>query len=139
MSKTSAESRKKLYWKDREKILLQQKASYQRHKETRKARQREYTVRVGSRSLMLRKKYGLTEADYATKLVSQNGVCAICHQPETAKRKGKPLPLVVDHDHKTGKVRSLLCSKCNAAIGMLCENPLHAIAAARYLESFIGG
>lgn len=45
-------------------------------------------------------------------LAVQNGVCAICEVPPTAKRR-----LVVDHCHKSGRVRALLCSRCNVQLG----------------------
>ncbi len=72
--------------------------------------------------------YGMTIADYDALLERQGGVCAICkkHPGET---------LCVDHCHATGKVRGLLCRKCNAAIGFLEDDPRAARAAAAYLEA----
>lgn len=61
-------------------------------------------------------KYGLKEEDYLSMINSQNNLCAICH----IKQEGKIL--CVDHDHKTGKVRGLLCSNCNAGIGYFKDN-----------------
>jgi hypothetical protein len=73
-----------------------------------------------------RSKYALSVTEYSHMLAQQNGVCAICREP------GRDL--CVDHDHKTGRVRSLLCNGCNSAIGFLRESPLLARAAATYLE-----
>lgn len=75
------------------------------------------------------RKYGLSVAGYQNLLAQQNGVCAICREPEREERS-----LSVDHDHKSGRVRSLLCGGCNKAIGFLRESPLLARAAATYLE-----
>ena len=61
--------------------------------------------------------FGLTIEDYDAMHEAQNGLCAICKQPETSSRDGKVYRLAVDHDHKTGKVRGLLCFKCNSAMG----------------------
>jgi hypothetical protein len=54
----------------------------------------------------------------------QNNLCAICEKPQCKfqKNSNKIRSLAVDHDHKTGKVRSLLCTSCNTAIGLLEEN-----------------
>ena len=68
------------------------------------------------RAALIRKRvYGLSELDYSNLLLSQNGRCAICHRtPEEAKQNRA---LLVDHNHITGKVRGLLCSRCNLAAG----------------------
>ncbi len=58
-----------------------------------------------------------TIEDYDAMYTKQGGVCAICQQPETSSRNGKVYRLAVDHDHNTGKVRGLLCFKCNSAMG----------------------
>ena len=72
------------------------------------------------------KKYGLCEADYQAMVVWQCGACLICK---------KVKPLVVDHDHATGKVRGLLCSHCNSALGFLMDDPTLVDEAAQYLRS----
>lgn len=82
------------------------------------------------------KRYGLTLEDYQALLEAQKGVCAVCHQPETRKTKaGKVAPLHVDHDHQTGQVRSLLCHRCNMALGYVREDPEVARALVAYIES----
>jgi hypothetical protein len=63
--------------------------------------------------------YRLTEERYAELLEAQQGVCALCHKPETVVKHGKVQSLSVDHDHATGDVRGLLCSRCNTAIAVL--------------------
>jgi len=80
------------------------------------------------------RKFGITRKEYAELYHSQNGVCAICHQPETATRKGVVKALAVDHDHKTGKIRGLLCSDCNTGIGKLKDDPKIFESAIRYLQ-----
>ena len=72
----------------------------------------------------LKKTYGITLDQYNQILKDQNGVCAICGQPETLfdKRVNKVRSLAVDHDHKTGKVRGLLCSKHNKILGVVEDN-----------------
>lgn len=73
--------------------------------------------------------YGLTLADYDKMFEKQNGVCAVCKQIDiTGKR------LAVDHNHKTGKVRGLLCQKCNIRLGVL-ENRNWRLLAEKYLHA----
>ena len=76
-------------------------------------------------------RYGLTVQSYETLLDSQGGCCAICKQvPTGVGRFGR---LVVDHDHKTGSVRGLLCCSCNRGIGWLGDLSERALAASVYL------
>lgn len=65
----------------------------------------------------LKQKFGITLAEYEQMKARQGGVCAICGNPPGKK------DLAVDHDHVTGKIRSLLCSLCNLAIGHLRDDP----------------
>lgn len=60
---------------------------------------------------------GCTENDYQELLAGQNFVCAICSSTNPNGRR-----LAVDHDHKTGKIRGLLCQACNRALGLLKDN-----------------
>lgn len=68
--------------------------------------------------------YGLDEDDYNSMLKKQNNVCAICKDQESAfdSRLKVFKSLAIDHDHNTGKVRELLCSKCNLTIGRVGED-----------------
>jgi len=73
-------------------------------------------------------RYGITKYQYLEKLNSQKGLCFICENPETVidKRNNVLKKLSVDHCHKTGKIRELLCNSCNLAIARLEEN-LHLL------------
>ena len=66
----------------------------------------------------LKTKYGLTIDDYEELYRKQKGKCAICGTAERSRRNQR---LCVDHDHKTGKIRGLLCDNCNRGIGLLKE------------------
>lgn len=79
--------------------------------------------------------YGLTREDYARLYVEQSCVCAICGQPETKPNKAGELRLLVDHDHKTGVVRGLLCAKCNTALGLFNDDVALLEQALRYLTA----
>ena len=78
-------------------------------------------------------KYGLTPDQYDDRLKSQNGCCAICksNSPKTSRIKH----FCVDHCHKTGKIRGLLCSKCNRAIGLLEDSVEFLQTAIGYLSN----
>lgn len=68
------------------------------------------------------KKYNLTPDGYDAILSAQNGVCAACGQPECGHNQFGLLRLAVDHDHATGRVRGLLCMRCNRALGLLGDS-----------------
>jgi len=78
----------------------------------------------------LRKKYGLTVEQYLAMAEAQGQVCKICGQPETEKYGA----LHVDHDHRTSKVRGLLCGQCNTGLGKFRDDPALLRAAIDYLE-----
>jgi len=86
--------------------------------------------------------YGISFTEYAEMYAQQGGVCAICGLPETAKLPGRPTKnsdsrvrdLSVDHDHKTGRVRQLLCNSCNHMLGAAKDDPAILRAAADYFE-----
>jgi hypothetical protein len=71
------------------------------------------------------RKYGITAEDYDCMLAEQGNVCAICGTDETAfaHHTGEKKRLSVDHNHATGRVRGLLCFRCNSTIGRLNEEP----------------
>jgi hypothetical protein len=82
----------------------------------------------------LKSNYGISLEEYNLMNQQQGDVCAICKQPETAMWRGRLTRLAVDHDHNTGVVRSLLCSRCNRALGSFDDDPVLLRAAADYLE-----
>lgn len=73
-------------------------------------------IKRNERKRSLKYKYELTLSDYEAMLVSQNNVCEICGLVDDEKR------LAIDHDHKTGTVRGLLCQKCNVGLGYFKDN-----------------
>ena len=79
----------------------------------------------GSREYHLRRRYGIGQAAVADLLVKQGGVCAIC---------GAADPQHVDHDHRTGWVRGILCFNCNGGLGQFRDNPKFLAGAIRYLK-----
>lgn len=81
------------------------------------------------------KHFKLTIEDYNNLLKQQNGVCAICGQSEIKKIKNTPCRLSIDHDHQTGKVRGLLCSKCNTGVGLFDNNCVLLNKAIEYLNN----
>jgi hypothetical protein len=76
------------------------------------------------RKTKLKTKYGISIEEYETMHIKQNGRCFLC-ESESERR-----PLNVDHCHKTGKVRKLLCDKCNLALGLVGDS-------VELLENFI--
>ncbi|MFG2040243.1 endonuclease VII domain-containing protein [Dactylosporangium sp. NPDC048998] len=77
-----------------------------------------------SHAQVLREKYNLTPAEYDRMLTAQGDLCAICRKPETTRgRGGAPRRLAVDHNHRTGAVRKLLCHRCNLVTWAVQENP----------------
>lgn len=84
----------------------------------------------------MRKKYGIGLKEYEEMLAAQNGVCAICLREETRidHRTKKVSRLAIDHDHKTGIVRALLCQACNVSLGAFSDDPDRLSQAIAYLE-----
>ena len=73
-------------------------------------------------------KYGLTPEDFSEMLIKCASACTICRIPFQT-----PTDAHVDHDHVTGKIRNLLCRKCNLALGLLGDDLELLIRAALYL------
>lgn len=75
--------------------------------------------------IRLRSWYGINKNQYDAMVLLQCGKCKICDLPKK---------LVVDHDHATGEVRGLLCSKCNSGLGLFEENTFNLQRAIGYLK-----
>lgn len=86
------------------------------------------------RATHLKSLYGITLDTYAQLLAAQGGTCAACDRhPDGERHK----VLHVDHDHKTGAIRGLLCSRCNTALGLVEDDPvrLHRYLMSRTLSN----
>ena len=84
------------------------------------------------RKYCLMQNYNITEEEYDQMLEAQSGRCAIC---KTDTPTGKWKAFAVDHDHKTGLVRALLCNECNRGIGLLKDSAELLQKAANYIAS----
>lgn len=114
------------------------------HPETIREQQRRQNVRArgnGSRrawywkhresraDLYCKWRYGFTLVEYNAMFVAQGGVCAICGAERTDGKR-----LNIDHDHSTGRIRGLLCDRCNMVLGSIhddCELLTNSI---KYLQ-----
>ncbi len=109
-----SEHSRKYYLKNRDKIQL-----YNRSR------------KLVSREWALRKKYGLTLADYERMLAEQDSKCDICKSPDPKTHHGH---FTVDHCHKTGAIRALLCDRCNKGLGFFDDDVDLMDAAREYVR-----
>jgi hypothetical protein len=82
-----------------------------------------------TRGASLKRCYGITTLEYEKMFLEQEGKCKICD-----RKRYKNGYLYVDHCHQTGKVRGLLCSLCNSALGMLDDSPILLQKALNYVK-----
>jgi hypothetical protein len=85
--------------------------------------------KIADRRSHLKRKYGITLEQYDAMLASQSGGCGICGRDPSDR-----ISLHVDHDHRTGRIRGLLCFPCNNALGDFDDDPSLLRAALRYVE-----
>ena len=100
----------------------------ERYRATQRAYAESGRKSVADRKSHLKRKFGLTQAEYDELLVLQDGGCAIC-----GELPGERVSLHVDHDHATGEVRGILCMRCNNALGLFREDADPLTEAAHYL------
>jgi len=124
--------------KDPEKKRTQARAHYRRNRAELVAKQTERrfgkhraTVLASQRTAWLRMAYGLSREDYARMLAEQGGMCAICKATEPG---GRSANFHIDHCHTTGKIRGLLCCRCNQGLGAFRDNVEILKAATEYLQ-----
>ena len=78
--------------------------------------------------------YGITEKVFDETLALQKGLCAICGTRLDIARSLRDRGPHVDHDHATGRMRGILCGKCNTGIGMFNDDVSLIRRAGRYLR-----
>ncbi|WP_425557175.1 endonuclease VII domain-containing protein [Deinococcus carri] len=96
---------------------------------------KEYRARFGNtaeRDRARRRKYGLTPEQFDGLWDIQGGRCLTCNRVITRERAGH----AIDHCHSTGKVRGILCTQCNVALGMAQESPDILMALASYIREW---
>jgi len=96
----------------------------------RRLEDRENVLAIERRS-KLKVTYGLTVKQYEDMLAAQNNACAICF---SKKPGGRTKMFFIDHCHTTGKVRGLLCMRCNTGLGLFLDNPKFLSNAISYLK-----
>lgn len=106
-----------------------------RQSEKGKAARKRYQQTDKFKACRRRKKYNLSSEDFERLFVQQKGRCKICNKKfdRTYTRD-----IHIDHDHVTNKVRGILCSKCNVALGALDDDIYKLLSAIKYLEGTIG-
>ena len=109
------------YWRNRQKI-----------RDAQRAKAKDPEVQRKARAYQLKRKFDLDATEYERLLGLQEGRCAICGENETGRKDR--FVFSVDHDHKTGKIRGLLCRGCNTGIGNLRDDPEILLRAAEYLR-----
>ena len=95
-----------------------------------KERRRRHRYSFERKSWSLQRKFNIDLEQYQALFKQQNGLCAICQKPEKVQSR----MLSVDHDHKTGVIRGLLCHRCNLGIGYFKDDVSLLQAAAKYLS-----
>lgn len=105
--------RKQIYYKNNREIISKKIATYNKlNPEKRK---------LTTKKSWIKCKYGIVYEDYLSMHHEQGHKCKICQRHSSEFKKG----LAVDHDHKTGKVRALLCSNCNSQLHVLENKELY--------------
>lgn len=112
--KACQERSNKYYYDNYDKSRAQRREYYAAHRDEQKAKQKEW--RIKNRSNRRFKKHGITKEQFDKMVAEQESKCAICHQVFPIDK------LVIDHDHKTNKVRGLLCNQHNTMIGLAKES-----------------
>ena len=125
------------YGEHKEGHLEKGKAYYSKNKNTLFVKQKEHYIKnrveLNKRQTIYnrKKRYGVSEEEYKTMFLKQNGNCLGCGTNQSKLKKA----LHVDHCHITGKVRGLLCATCNLALGYAKDNEQILLNLIKYLKN----
>ena len=89
-------------------------------------------INAKQRKYLLKSKYGITPEQFDSMLSAQDFRCAICKNPDPGGRHNS---WNVDHCHTSGRVRGLLCTKCNRGLGLFSDNQTSLLSAVDYLKA----
>lgn len=79
-------------------------------------------------------RYGLSPEDFVAILAGQRGRCGACETDDPGKRKDGTAAWCIDHDHKTGRIRGVLCHRCNITLGLVEDRAHLLFALVEYLD-----
>lgn len=134
--KANAEKRKQYYQLHREEIVAYKKQYYQAHQGRMIEKKRQY--RLTHKKIILGKhykyRYGLNYEEVSVMLNKQEGRCLICNKDIVLMGHASN-SAYVDHDHKTNKIRGLLCHNCNSLLGNAKDSIIILLKAATYLQN----
>jgi len=123
------QARQEDYQARHKKWIEENPLEYAESRKSYKERNREKIARK-AKFYGLKKRHGLSQEDFERMCREQGEKCAICGDPPM----GKQPTLCVDHCHRSGRIRSLLCKSCNRAIGLFKEDPKRLLSAVAYLR-----
>ena len=133
----SSEQAKRWRAQNPEASKIQGKKYYSENREKELERKKKYGKDnpAHTRRAYLKKTYGITPEDFSLMKEIQGGRCAVCGAHYSDLKKD----LCIDHNHDSGMVRGLLCSKCNSAIGLLNDDPRLLYSALMYITRSLQG
>lgn len=120
------------YQRNKDRCKARNKARYAAKHDEIRSRMRQYYAanKAKWREGNLKKHHGVSLSQYIKVVDSQNGCCGICGVHQSKLRR----PLALDHCHSSGKIRGVLCDKCNLGLGLLGDTLLPLVAAVEYLK-----
>lgn len=133
--KEKALQRAKKYYEDhkeecKKKMKKYNKVYHKRNAERERKYRREHKEEL--RAWQFKNSYGVSLEQIDKILLGQNHQCPICGEP---LRDGGASGRHIDHDHKTNRIRGILCSRCNLGLGLFRDNSKFLANAAKYLEN----
>jgi hypothetical protein len=94
-------------------------------------------LKIWNRRSRLAYRYGISESEYERRNTEQSGLCAICSKPPSGGIR--TTRLFIDHDHATGRIRGLICIKCNSALAQFGDTIEGLMNAVAYLRGDVKG